>query len=76
MFLLLIFSKLCHVVERLKNGQTLINKYFTQLPRPGGGAQDDEKHALTLHGAAVALEDAFPRLIVAERRVVMIGEHG
>ena len=50
--------------------------YFTQPPWPVGGAQKGENDAMTLGVAAVALEDTFPRLIVAERWVVVVGQHG
>ena len=50
--------------------------YFAQLPLHCGGAEDDEKHLPTLGVATIALEDTFSGLGVAERRVVVIGEHG
>ena len=50
--------------------------YFAQLPLHCGGAEDDEKHLPTLGVATVALEDTFSGFGVAERRVVVVGEHG
>ena len=47
-------------------------EYFAQASRPEGGAEDDEVDVLTRHGAAVALEDTFSGLGVAERWVVVI----
>ena len=47
-----------------------------KLPRHVGGADEGEKHVPTLGCATVALEGAFSRFVVTERRIIVIGEHG
>ena len=72
-------NKLCSMSkEQLAQHQysvVLSDEYFAQLPLHCGGAEDDEKHLPTLGVATVALEDTFSGFGVAERRVVVIGEH-